>query len=288
MGNRPGFVQCQHRRIRGLRPGIGVAAWRLRRRSCGQRRYPRSPRFPPSALWSCAVAGWFLFVTIFAAASTMVIWRHSTFTVRSWASGRGFAAEPSRVRASRVGNRASAVFWRVRRPLQSPRWRAHILVTTCELPHRVARARACCNIVAASWSATKAWWGTTMIMSRADNLYNIADNHARTVQVWHWRTPELGASEQLKVLTERSQKLAVATAENHRNGIRKWRLSQNAIAPRSGLRKLLTSKPRRAVSPAGSKARTWSKSNAASTRLTVGCRLDRYFEPRQKPEHLRR
>ncbi len=48
-----------------------------------------------------------------------------------------------------------------------------------------------------------------MIMRRAENIYNIADNHARTVQVCIDRFHELGANEQLKVLTERLQKLAV-------------------------------------------------------------------------------
>jgi len=60
-----------------------------------------------------------------------------------------------------------------------------------------------------------------MNMSRAENIYNIADNHARTVQVCIDRLHELGANEQLKVLTERLQKLAVrATAEDNRNGVR--------------------------------------------------------------------
>ena len=54
---------------------------------------------------------------------------------------------------------------------------------------------------------------TEMIMSRAENICNIADNHARTIQVCIDRLHELGANEQLKVLTERLQKLAVrATA----------------------------------------------------------------------------
>jgi ribosomal protein S15P/S13E len=61
-----------------------------------------------------------------------------------------------------------------------------------------------------------------MNMSRAENIYNIADNHARTVQVCIDRLHELGAEEQLKVLTERLQKLAIrATAKDHRNRIRK-------------------------------------------------------------------
>jgi hypothetical protein len=56
-----------------------------------------------------------------------------------------------------------------------------------------------------------------MIMNRADNLYNIADNQVRTVQVCIDRLHELGANEQLKVLTERLQRLAVrATAEDNR------------------------------------------------------------------------
>jgi len=53
-----------------------------------------------------------------------------------------------------------------------------------------------------------------MVMSKAENIYNIADNHARTVQVCIDRLHELGANEQLNMLTERLQKLAVrATAE---------------------------------------------------------------------------
>ena len=61
-----------------------------------------------------------------------------------------------------------------------------------------------------------------MIMSRVDNIYNIADNHAKTVQVCIDGLHELGANDQLKVLTERLQKLAVkATTEDNRNGIRK-------------------------------------------------------------------
>jgi len=44
-------------------------------------------------------------------------------------------------------------------------------------------------------------------MSRAQNIYNIADNHARTVQVCIDRLHELGANEQLKLLIERLQEL---------------------------------------------------------------------------------
>jgi hypothetical protein len=46
-------------------------------------------------------------------------------------------------------------------------------------------------------------------MSNAENIYDIADNHAQTVQVCIDRLHELGASEQLKQLTGRLQKLAV-------------------------------------------------------------------------------
>jgi len=51
-----------------------------------------------------------------------------------------------------------------------------------------------------------------VVMSKAKNIYKIADNHARTVQVCIDRLHELGANEQLKVLTERLQKLAVRAA----------------------------------------------------------------------------
>ena len=56
-------------------------------------------------------------------------------------------------------------------------------------------------------------------MSKAKNIYDIADNHARTVQVCIDRLHELGANEQLKMLTERLQKLAVrATGEDDSQG----------------------------------------------------------------------
>ena len=55
-------------------------------------------------------------------------------------------------------------------------------------------------------------------MSKAQNVYNIADNHARTVQVCIDRLHKLGANDQLKTLTERLQKLAErATAGDDRN-----------------------------------------------------------------------
>jgi hypothetical protein len=46
-------------------------------------------------------------------------------------------------------------------------------------------------------------------MTSAEHIYRIADNHAQTVQVCIDRLYELGANEQLKVLTGRLQKLAV-------------------------------------------------------------------------------
>jgi hypothetical protein len=46
-------------------------------------------------------------------------------------------------------------------------------------------------------------------MTSAEQIYRIANNHAQTVQVCIDRLYELGANEQLKVLTGRLQKLAV-------------------------------------------------------------------------------
>ena len=43
-------------------------------------------------------------------------------------------------------------------------------------------------------------------MSDAEHIYNIADKHAQTVQVCIDRLHELGANEQLKLLTGRLQK----------------------------------------------------------------------------------
>jgi hypothetical protein len=51
--------------------------------------------------------------------------------------------------------------------------------------------------------------GTETIMSNAKRIYDIADNHAHTVQVCIDRLHELGANEQLKLLTARLQKLVV-------------------------------------------------------------------------------
>jgi hypothetical protein len=44
-------------------------------------------------------------------------------------------------------------------------------------------------------------------MSSVEHIYNIADNHARTVQVCIDRLHELGANDQLKVLAGRLRKL---------------------------------------------------------------------------------
>ena len=46
-------------------------------------------------------------------------------------------------------------------------------------------------------------------MSNAEHIYNIANDHAQTVQVCIDRLHELGANEQLKRLTGRLQRLAV-------------------------------------------------------------------------------
>jgi hypothetical protein len=46
-------------------------------------------------------------------------------------------------------------------------------------------------------------------MSDAEHIYNIANDHAQTVQVCIDRLHELGANEQLNLLTGRLQKLAV-------------------------------------------------------------------------------
>jgi hypothetical protein len=46
-------------------------------------------------------------------------------------------------------------------------------------------------------------------MNNAKYIYSIADNHAQTVQLCIDRLHELGANEQLKLLTGRLQKLAV-------------------------------------------------------------------------------
>jgi hypothetical protein len=56
-------------------------------------------------------------------------------------------------------------------------------------------------------------------MSNAKHIYDIADHHAQTVQVCIDRLHELGANEQLKLLTARLQKLVVrATAADDNQG----------------------------------------------------------------------
>ena len=49
-------------------------------------------------------------------------------------------------------------------------------------------------------------------MSGAKHIYSIANNHVQTVQVCIDRLHELGANEQLKLLTGRLQKLVVRAA----------------------------------------------------------------------------
>jgi hypothetical protein len=49
-------------------------------------------------------------------------------------------------------------------------------------------------------------------MSNAEHIYNIATDHAQTVQVCIDRLHELGANEQLTRLTGRLQRLAVRAA----------------------------------------------------------------------------
>ena len=56
-------------------------------------------------------------------------------------------------------------------------------------------------------------------MSNAKHIYDIADHHAQTVQVCIDRLHELGANEQLKLLSARLQKLVVrATAADDDQG----------------------------------------------------------------------
>jgi len=56
-------------------------------------------------------------------------------------------------------------------------------------------------------------------MSSAEHIYSIADNHVQTVQVCIDRLHQLGANEQLKLLTGRLRKLAVrATPEGGDKG----------------------------------------------------------------------
>jgi hypothetical protein len=52
-------------------------------------------------------------------------------------------------------------------------------------------------------------------MSNAEHIYSIADNHVQTVQVCVDRLHELGANEQLKLLSGRLQKLTVRATPGH-------------------------------------------------------------------------
>jgi hypothetical protein len=77
-------------------------------------------------------------------------------------------------------------------------------------------------------------------MSNAEHIYNIATDHAQTVQVCIDRLHELGANEQLKMLTGRLHKLAVrATPGNDDKGTKAARrqrgLPQRRPAPAHGL-----------------------------------------------------
>jgi hypothetical protein len=78
------------------------------------------------------------------------------------------------------------------------------------------------NTLAARWRATspmterhacqpQGWLRMRLqtIMSSAEHIYSIADNHAQTVQVCIDRLHQLGANEQLRVLIGRLQRLAV-------------------------------------------------------------------------------
>ena len=55
------------------------------------------------------------------------------------------------------------------------------------------------------------------IMSSAEHIYSIADNHVQTVQVCVDRLHELGAKEQLKLLTGRLRKLAFRATPGNGN-----------------------------------------------------------------------
>jgi hypothetical protein len=73
---------------------------------------------------------------------------------------------------------------------------AHVLVAAYTVAVAVTEVR--------NWHRN----GWRRLMSNAEHIYSIADNHAQTVQACIDRLHELGANEQLKHLTERLQKLA--------------------------------------------------------------------------------
>jgi hypothetical protein len=62
--------------------------------------------------------------------------------------------------------------------------------------------------------------GATRIMSSAEHIHSIANNHAQTVQVCIERLHELGANEQLKVLTGRLQKLTARADPGNQEAMR--------------------------------------------------------------------
>jgi hypothetical protein len=67
-------------------------------------------------------------------------------------------------------------------------------------------------------------------MSNAEHIYNIATDHAQTVQGCIDRLHELGANEQLKLLTGRLQKLAVrATPGKDGKGTKAARRQQGRL-----------------------------------------------------------
>ena len=74
-------------------------------------------------------------------------------------------------------------------------------------PFRVRRAGAFTVAVA----VTENWHcnGRRRLMSNAEHIYSIADNHAQTLRVCIDRLHELGANAQLKLLTGKLQELAV-------------------------------------------------------------------------------
>jgi hypothetical protein len=72
---------------------------------------------------------------------------------------------------------------------------------------------------------------TETIMNNAEHIYGIAVNHAQTVQVCIDRLHELGANEQLKLLTARLQKLAVQATPGDDHKGTKGRSARHRPAP---------------------------------------------------------
>jgi hypothetical protein len=64
-------------------------------------------------------------------------------------------------------------------------------------------------------------------MSDVEHIYSIANSHAQTVQVCIDRLHELGANEQLKLLTGRLQKLAARARAGVKPDQRQARRPQN-------------------------------------------------------------